>query len=975
MNRIGGPSGLPHSRTCSRKPPPPRTVWVFIRPVRFCSSVHSCHLLPPRARRIDAIVAVEEPERIGRSALSFAAGRRIFGAATAYERLATVGCAILAAWRLARARSFVGRARELGRARARARCGAGGKRRDRARRRRGGHRQDPARLRARARAPATRASRSSLGRSIDLVGTELPYQPFVEALRPLGEPRQVDGQAAGSQLRVFEETLALLAERAAVAPVLLVLEDLHWADSSTLDLVVFLAHNLDDRPVLLLATYRADELSSAERMRRLADGVRRSGSALVLELGPLAHDELTALLAAHADAPLPAALTDTIVARSEGNPFFAEELLAAAGDDQRASSRVACATCCCSASPGSTARRRACCAWPRRPGATSATRCCGRSPALPGARPARVASPGGRARRPRRRPGEGSFRFRHALLAEAIYATILPGEREELHARLADELARSGAASPAELAPHWAAAGRNARGARRVGRSGAPGRGRLRPRRGSRAPRAGARALATRCRTRPSSPGSTSPSSAPGRPSSPADVGAAPRAVELGRRAIELVGERRPAPCGAPPRAPRPSTSTRPAVTTLRLAALERAVELVPAEPPSPERAYALGVARGGIDGGLAPCGVAADRRAGARARSGRRRTRGRGPSAHRARRRPRLPRPRRGGSRPFSSGPASSPRRSAITSGLERAYVQFHRRADDAGTAPRVGASGAAGLEAMRRYGIDSALLVSNQIEALLAIGDWDEAERLSAAALRGITSSYPYVLLITPRRRRDRPRRVRRRASAPRGRERHPARGPRARPLRRLPRRPRPLGAPLDRRGRGRPGRSGSGAPARGRADPRPALRQGTARTGGAGSARTRPSGRRRRSATGSAARGSCSTSLAAPRREASAITPNAAGWLAVAEAEHERARGDARPEAWSDAAATWERLERPPLAAYCRWREAEALVAVGASRTEASVPLRRGARRRGPDRSNAPAARARAARRTSPARSRAA
>ena len=54
----------------------------------------------------------------------------------------------------------------------------------------------------------------------------------------------------------------------------------------------------------------------------------------------------------------------------------------------------------------------------------------------------------------------GSFRFRHALLAEAIYATILPGEREELHARLAAELARSDAAQPAELAPHWAAAGR-----------------------------------------------------------------------------------------------------------------------------------------------------------------------------------------------------------------------------------------------------------------------------------------------------------------------------------------------------------------------------------------------------------------------------------------------------------------------------------------------------------------------------------
>ncbi|HEX8930989.1 MAG TPA: AAA family ATPase, partial [Actinomycetota bacterium] len=171
-----------------------------------------------------------------------------------------------------------------------------------------------------------------LGRSIDLVGTELPYQPFVEALGPLGGLPQVDKQAAGSQLRVFQDTLALLSERAAAAPVLLVLEDLHWADTSTLDLVVFLAHNLDDRRVVLLGTYRADELASAERVRRLADGVRRSGAALVLELGPFDREEVAALLAAHADAPPPAALTEAIVARSEGNPFFAEELLAAASE-------------------------------------------------------------------------------------------------------------------------------------------------------------------------------------------------------------------------------------------------------------------------------------------------------------------------------------------------------------------------------------------------------------------------------------------------------------------------------------------------------------------------------------------------------------------------------------------------------------------------------------------------------------------
>ena len=60
-------------------------------------------------------------------------------------------------------------------------------------------------------------------------------------------------------------------------------------------------------------------------------------------------------------------------------------------------------------------------------------------------------------------------------------------------------------------------------------------------------------------------------------------------------------------------------------------------------------------------------------------------------------------------------------------------------------------------------------------------------------------------------------------------------------------------------------------------------------------------------------------------------------------MAEAEHERARGVARPDLWSDAADTWHRLGRPPLTAYCRWRHAEALVAAGAPRADATAPLR--------------------------------
>ena len=78
-------------------------------------------------------------------------------------------------------------------------------------------------------------------------------------------------------------------------------------------------------------------------------------------------------------------------------------------------------------------------------------------------------------------------------------------------------------------------------------------------------------------------------------------------------------------------------------------------------------------------------------------------------------------------------------------------------------------------------------------------------------------------------------------------------------------------------------------------------------------------------------------------ARRAAASSITPTSTGWLAQADAEHARALGAARPELWRAASETWDRLDRSPLAAYCRLRQAEALVGAGASRAEASAPLR--------------------------------
>jgi DNA-binding CsgD family transcriptional regulator/tetratricopeptide (TPR) repeat protein len=776
-----------------------------------------------------------------------------------------------------------------------------------------------------------------LGRAIDLVGTELPYQPFVEALRPLRDPRQAEGQKAGSQLRVFEETLALVTEHAAAAPVLLVLEDLHWADTSTLDLVVFLAHNLGNRPVLLLATYRADELSSAERMHRLADGVRRSESGMVLQLGPLADDELTLLVAARAESALSAGLTAAIVTRSEGNPFFAEELLAAAEDqsgelptglrdlllqrvirlDAQTQSllRVAAAAGRDVAYPLLSAVAE----LPEREVRASL-----RLAVEHGVLVAEQAT--------------GSFRFRHALLAEAIYTTILPGEREELHARLAEELARSGAATPAELAPHWAAAGRStdalaasveaAREAEAVfGLAEAYAHLERALALWASVPDAAELAqldLAEACTWAGELAGRT---------------GAALRALELNRRAIELVGENDP---------------RRAALMHVRLAeylietgrsdaalaALERAVELVPAEPPSPERAYALGSLAGGLmlawrhaeSLPLAEQALALARAVGAREAEVRALT-VLGVDL------PCLRRTEEGVAHFREALQLAEEIGDLI--GLARAYSNFSSTLTMLGRLRESVQLGQAGLEAMQRYGIENIILVTNQIEALVAIGEWDEAERLSGAALLGPTSSFRHGLLVM--------------------------RGE--------------LEIGLGEFDAARAHLEDAGAAAvfefrEGPYDARLAdlalwERRWTdaeaAVDAGLGRARRRAAAQVRVQLCAQGLRAQAElAALARARREsdalrrwldrardligiargaaaeAAAITPSAAGWLALAEAEHARARGEADAAAWAEAVETWDELERPPLAAYCRWRLAEALVSAGASRTEASVPL---------------------------------
>ena len=378
----------------------------------------------------------------------------------------------------------------------------------------------------------------------------------------------------------------------------------------------------------------------------------------MLELGPLDRDELTALLAARADAPPPAAVTDAIVARSEGNPFFAEELSLPPGAERGELPRGLRELLLAARGRARPLRRRACCAWRRPPDATSDIRCSAqqrgfRSDEL--RESLRLAVEHGVLVA---EPATGSFRFRHALLAEAIYATILPGEREELHAgsptssraaelRRRPSSRRTGRRRVAATEA-LAASVEAARQAEAVfGLAEAHAHLERALALWDAVPDAAELAgldLAELCARTAELAG---------------EVGAAPRAVELGRQAIELVG-------GSDPH--------RAALLHVRLgeyleqtgsedaclAAVERAVELVPAEPPSPERAYALASLAGALCVAWRHAESLPICRTGARARSGGRRTRGGGPSAHGARRRPRLPRPRRGGCRRSSSGAAA---------------------------------------------------------------------------------------------------------------------------------------------------------------------------------------------------------------------------------------------------------------------------------------------------------------------------
>lgn len=188
--------------------------------------------------------------------------------------------------------------------------------------------------------------------------TAAPYVPFVEILEeiarvtPPGVFREALGDAASEaaklmpQLRrlfpdippplvlppeqerryLFNSLQEYLQRAARLQPLLWIIEDLHWADSSTLMLLEFFAQNLGQIPVLILGTYRDAELEAAHPLNRTLEELIRQRLVNRVSLKPLSQTNVQALLEALSGQAPPARLAQAIYQGTEGNPFFVEEV-------------------------------------------------------------------------------------------------------------------------------------------------------------------------------------------------------------------------------------------------------------------------------------------------------------------------------------------------------------------------------------------------------------------------------------------------------------------------------------------------------------------------------------------------------------------------------------------------------------------------------------------------------------------------
>lgn len=291
--------------------------------------------------------------------------------------------------------------------------------------------------------------------------------------RPQDGPAQDVTDDRFGQVRLFELVLGVLERLARVAPLVVVIEDLQWADPSTRDLLAFLVRNLRDERVLVLATIRTDELDPHHAFMAYLAELERGERVDRVDLVRFDRDDLARLVADELGTSPDPDLVDRTWERTGGNPFYAEQVIAAsretrAGELPGRLRDVVLARVSAVSEAGQEVLRVASAAGSRIDDELLVAVADLPAPvvreALREIIERRILVPAGGAADPH-------YVFQHALLQEVIHGELFPGERARLHAGYAAALEARVAAravgrptagpapTAAELAYHWDAAG------------------------------------------------------------------------------------------------------------------------------------------------------------------------------------------------------------------------------------------------------------------------------------------------------------------------------------------------------------------------------------------------------------------------------------------------------------------------------------------------------------------------------------
>ena len=276
----------------------------------------------------------------------------------------------------------------------------------------------------------------------DPLFTPRPLGPLLDLARLTGGglARQVRENA-----QPHDVAAALLSELDGTAPVVLVVEDLHWADEATLDVMRVLARRIDTVPVLLVASYRDDELGRTHPLRIVLGELPSARTTLRLELAGLSREAVSTLARASRLDP------DELYERTGGNPFFITEALAAETDGVPASVRDAVLARAARRSPAARALLDAIAVVPQRVELWLAQALAGEAlHALDECLSSGMLL-----------AGADDIGFRHELARLAIEQSLSPARAQALHRRAARALHDPPASTPdlARLAHHAEGAG------------------------------------------------------------------------------------------------------------------------------------------------------------------------------------------------------------------------------------------------------------------------------------------------------------------------------------------------------------------------------------------------------------------------------------------------------------------------------------------------------------------------------------